>query len=248
MPEDEGMALHQAARERLVHGPALEVGSYCGKSAVYLGAAARAVGDGAVVFTVDHHRGSEENQSGWEHHDSTLVDDEFGLMDTLPVFRKTLARADLERHVVAVVGHSTTVSAYWRTPLSLLFIDGGHAEAPAQDDYTGWAPWLMSGGYLAIHDVFADPADGGQAPYHLYLRALEHGEFTRGRCHRLAAGAASLSGRTPETRSSDSHPHSSISSVKCGASEVPRMIPDPGVPWPKVSPSASTARMTAAAV
>lgn len=176
MPEDEGLLLHRYARERLPHGPALEVGTYCGKSAIYLGAAAREVG--GTVFTVDHHRGSEENQAGWEHHDASLVDDEFGLMDTLPVFRKTIARAGLEDQVVAVLGRSTTVSAHWRTPLSLLFIDGGHAEVHAQNDYSGWAPWVMRDGLLVIHDVFPDPADGGQPPYHVFLRALEGGAFT----------------------------------------------------------------------
>jgi predicted O-methyltransferase YrrM len=175
MPEDEGDLLHRVARERLPHGPALEVGTYCGKSAIYLGAAAREVG--GTVFTVDHHRGSEENQAGWEHHDASLVDEEFGLMDTSPVFRKTIARAGLEDQVVAILGRSTTVSALWRTPLSMLFIDGGHAEVHAQNDYSGWAPWLMAGGSLVIHDVFADPADGGQAPYHVFQRALESGAF-----------------------------------------------------------------------
>lgn len=176
MPDDEGLLLHRTARERLPHGPALEVGTYCGKSAIYLGAAAREVG--GTVFTVDHHRGSEENQAGWEHHDPSLVDPESGLMDTLPVFRRTLASAGLEDHVVAVVGRSTTVSAHWRTPLSLLFIDGGHAEVHAQNDYAGWAPWLMSDGLLVIHDVFPDPADGGRPPYDVYLRALASGSFT----------------------------------------------------------------------
>jgi predicted O-methyltransferase YrrM len=175
MPEDEGLLLHRVARERLPLGPALEVGTYCGKSAIYLGAAAREVG--GTVFTVDHHRGSEENQAGWEHHDPTLVDPESGLMDTLPVFRRTIERAGLEDQVVAVVGRSTTVSAWWRTPLSLLFIDGGHAEEHAQNDYTGWAPWVMPGGYLVIHDVFPNPADGGRPPYHVFLRALEGGDF-----------------------------------------------------------------------
>jgi MMP 1-O-methyltransferase len=176
MPEDEGMLLHRRALERLPHGPALEVGTYCGKSAIYLGAAARIAG--GTVFTVDHHRGSEENQAGWEHHDATLVDEEFGQMDTLPVFRRTLKRADLEDQVVAVVGRSTTVAAHWRTPLSLLFIDGGHAEVHAQNDYSGWAHWLVTGGLLVIHDVFQHPEDGGQAPYHVFLRALDSGAFT----------------------------------------------------------------------
>jgi len=175
MPEDEGLVLYRRALEQLPHGPALEIGTYCGKSAIYLGAAAREVG--GTVFTVDHHRGSEENQSGWEHHDDSVVDPEFGLMDTLPFFRKTVARAGLEDEVVAVVGKSLTVAGHWRTPLSLLFIDGGHGEEPAQADYSGWGPWVAHGGLLLIHDVFPDPADGGQPPYHVYLRAIESGAF-----------------------------------------------------------------------
>ena len=175
MPDDEGLALHRLARERLPHGPVLEVGTYCGKSAVYLGAAAREVG--GVVFTVDHHRGSEENQAGWEHHDTELVDAHTGRMDTLPFFRRTIEDAGLEDVVVALVGDSTTVAAYWRTPLSLLFIDGGHGEGPAHADYGGWAPWVVNGGLLAIHDVFPDPADGGRPPHDVYLRALASGSF-----------------------------------------------------------------------
>lgn len=183
MPEDEGELLHRAALERLPHGPALEVGTYCGKSGIYLGAAAREVtattGAAATVFTVDHHRGSEENQAGWEHHDSSLVDQELGRMDTLPVFRRTIARAGLEDHVIAIVGRSSAVAAHWRTPLSLLFIDGGHGEQPARDDFIGWPRWVDAGGYLAIHDVFPDPADGGRPPYELiYLPALASGQFT----------------------------------------------------------------------
>ncbi len=176
MPEDEGLLLHRVARERLPLGPALEVGTYCGKSAIYLGAAAREVG--GTVFTVDHHRGSEENQAGWEHHDPTVVDPELGLMDTLPTFRRTIARAGLEDHVVAVIGRSATVGAHWGTPLSLLFIDGGHGEAPARTDYEAWTPHVMPGGLLAIHDVFPDPADGGRPPYEqIYLPALASGRF-----------------------------------------------------------------------
>ncbi|GAA1541807.1 class I SAM-dependent methyltransferase [Nocardioides humi] len=185
MPEDEGDLLYRIALERLPHGPALEVGTYCGKSAIYLGAAARQVG--GTVFTVDHHRGSEENQAGWEHHDASVVDPELGLMDTLGQFRKNIARAGLEDQVVAVVGQSTTVAAHWRTPLSLLFIDGGHGEQPARDDFAGWAHWVDAGGLLAIHDVFPDPADGGRPPYELiYLPALASGAFTE------VAGTGSL--------------------------------------------------------
>jgi len=175
MPDDEGLALHRLARERLPHGPVLEVGTYCGKSAVYLGAAARAAG--GVVFTVDHHHGSEENQAGWEHHDPTLVDPRTGRMDTLPHFRATIEGAGLEDVVVAVVGDSPTVASHWRAPLSLLFIDGGHGDAPAHADYEGWARWVMPEGMLCIHDVFPDPADGGRPPYEIYQRALSSDAF-----------------------------------------------------------------------
>src|SRR4051794_14116529 len=166
MPDDEGLALHRLARARLPLGPVLEIGTYGGKSALFLGAAAREVG--GVVLTIDHHRGSEENQAGWEHHDPDLVDPATGRIDTLPLFRRTLEEAGLEDVVVAVVGESATVAAVWRTPLSLLFIDGGHGEAPAHADYEGWAQWVMSGGLLAIHDVFPDPSDGGRPPYDVY--------------------------------------------------------------------------------
>ena len=175
MPLDEGDLLHRLARLRLPQGPVLEVGSYCGKSTVYLGAAAREVG--GTVFTVDHHRGSEENQEGWEYHDPTLVDPEIGRLDTLGPFRRTIAGAGLEEQVVAVVGASTTVSAHWRSPLSLLFVDGGHTDEHAGNDYEGWGRWVAHGGLMVIHDVFPDPADGGQPPYRIYLRALRDGGF-----------------------------------------------------------------------
>ena len=173
MPDDEGALLHRVALDRLPHGPVLEVGAYCGKSAVYLGAAALAVG--GTVFSVDHFRGSEENQVGWEYHDPELADPVFGRLDTLPTFRHTIADAGLEEHVVAVVGRSTTVSAHWRTPLSLLFVDGGHTDEHAVNDYVGFGRWVDRGAVLAVHDVFPDPADGGQAPYRVYRRALESG-------------------------------------------------------------------------
>jgi predicted O-methyltransferase YrrM len=176
MPEDEGRFLHERAVEagrRDPGGVLLEVGTYCGKSAVWLGAAARATG--ATVVTVDHHHGSEENQAGWEHHDPTLVDPRTGRMDTLPELRRTIEDAGLEDVVVAVVGESTTVARLWRTPLALLFVDGGHGEESAHADYDGWSPWVAPGGLLLVHDVFPDPADGGRPPYEVYLRALDDG-------------------------------------------------------------------------
>jgi predicted O-methyltransferase YrrM len=179
MPEDEGDALFAAAlgvSPALPGAPWVEVGSYCGRSTIWLGDAARRAG--TVLFAVDHHRGSEENQSGWEHHDDGVVDRRVGKMDTLPFFRNAIHDAGLEDHVVAVVGRSPVVARHWSTPLAFLFIDGGHGVEPAGDDYRGWVPHVAIGGRLAIHDVFPDPADGGRPPYEqIYLPALASGRF-----------------------------------------------------------------------
>ena len=179
MPTDEGDSLWDAAAEAAVAvpgAPFFEIGSYCGKSSIWLGAAAREAG--VVLFALDHHRGSEENQAGWEHHDTEVVDRATGQMDTLPFFRRAIHDAGLEQSVVAVVGPSPVVARHWATPLGFLFVDGGHGEAPARDDYEGWAPHVTIGGTLAIHDVFPDPADGGRPPYEqIYLPALASGRF-----------------------------------------------------------------------
>ena len=173
MPDDEGLALHRAGRAGAERGPLLEIGGYCGKSAVYLGAAAADAG--TVLFSVDHHRGSEENQAGWEHHDPELVDAATGRMDTLPFFRRTIERAGLEDVVVAVVGDSPAIAAHWRTPLGLVFVDGGHALDVVLADYEAWSPHVAAGGVLVFHDVFEDPADGGQAPFRVWQRAVADG-------------------------------------------------------------------------
>ena len=179
MPADEGDALHEAALEaaRVLPGlPMLEVGSYCGRSTVWLGDAAQQ--SSTVLFAVDHHRGSEENQPGWEWHDAALVDPVVGKMETLPFFRQAIFAAGLEESVLAVVGQSPIVAKHWTTPLSFLFIDGGHGVEPARLDYELWTPHVAVGGTLAIHDVFPDPADGGRPPYEqIYLPAINSGRY-----------------------------------------------------------------------
>ena len=175
MPPDEGSALHDAALATPVEGPFLEVGSYCGKSALYIGPAAQE--RGTALFSVDHHRGSEENQPGWEWHEPDLVDPAVGRIDTLPQFRRAVHDAGLEGVVIGVVGDSPVVARHWTTPLAFLFIDGGHGREPAHADYAGWVPHVAPGGILAIHDVFPDPADGGRPPFEIYQRALASGAF-----------------------------------------------------------------------
>ncbi len=178
MPDEEGEALFAAARRAGAACPGatfVEIGAWCGKSTTYLGAAAEETA--AVLFSLDHHHGSEENQPGWEHHDPSLVDPHSARIDTLPHWRRSMVAARLESSVVGIVGDSPTVSSRWTIPLAFCFIDGGHGEEPAWADYRGWAPQVVEGGWLAIHDVFPDPADGGRPPYDIWRAALDSGEF-----------------------------------------------------------------------
>lgn len=175
LDKEEGTALYEHALAVARLGPALEIGSYCGKSTVYLGSACKKAGN--VLFAVDHHRGSEEHQLGEEYHDPALYDSQFGKMDSFREFRNTLARAHLEDCVVPLVAPSDLAARYWSTPLSFVFIDGGHSMAAALTDYRAWAPHVVRGGWLAIHDVFPNPADGGRPPFEIWKLAQASGLF-----------------------------------------------------------------------
>ena len=175
LAHEEGKALYDYCLAATTLGPCLEIGSYCGKSTVYLGLACRE--NGRSLFAVDHHRGSEEHQQGEEYHDPDLYDASVGMMDSFREFRRTIAEAGLEETVVPIVAPSGVASRDWKTPLAMVFIDGGHSLQAAVTDYESWAGHVVEGGILAIHDIFPDPTEGGQAPYTIYKRALASGSF-----------------------------------------------------------------------
>jgi predicted O-methyltransferase YrrM len=177
LDEDEGRCLYEIARKASRLGPCLEIGGYCGKSTIYIGAACK-TNDG-IVYSIDHHRGSEEQQPGQEYFDPGLFDPKTGRVDTFQEFRKTLEKADLEDTVVAMVCRSDVAARLWATRLAMVFIDGGHSAEAAITDYECWARHILPGGYLLIHDIFKDPAEGGQAPHHIYNLALSSGQFKR---------------------------------------------------------------------
>ncbi|MFI5307423.1 MAG: class I SAM-dependent methyltransferase [Polyangiales bacterium] len=175
LDEAEGLRLYELAKAQATLGPVLEIGSYCGKSSVYLGSGAK--DGGGTLICVDHHRGSEEHQPGEEYHDPTLFDADAQRMDSLHELRRTLRRAELEDTAVLLVARSQNAARIWSTPLGMVFIDGGHSQAQADADYEGWAHRVTPGGVLAIHDLFPNPNEGGQAPINIYRRALASGLF-----------------------------------------------------------------------
>ncbi|ROR98820.1 methyltransferase family protein [Sinobacterium caligoides] len=177
LADDEAEALYHLARDCAPLGPIFEIGSYCGRSTIYLGSAVKPL-DG-TVYALDHHRGSEEHQLGEEYHDNTLYDADIALMDTFKEFRKNMRAADLEETVVPIVASSRAAARHWSTPLGMLFIDGGHSLEAAMTDYQCWASHIKPGGILAIHDIFPNPDEGGQAPYTIYKLAEASGLFEK---------------------------------------------------------------------
>ncbi len=175
LAEDEAEALYNMALELSPKAPVLEIGSYCGKSTIYIGTACKETG--GVVYALDHHRGSEEHQLGEEYHDPDLYDASIDQMDTFKAFRKNMRAADLEETVIPIVATSRLASKGWNTPLSMVFIDGGHSMKAAMADYQSWAGHVIPGGVLAIHDLFPNPEEGGQAPITIYRLALASGLF-----------------------------------------------------------------------
>jgi len=177
LTDDEGLHLYRVALEAAHLGPCLEVGSYCGKSTVCIGTACRE--SGQVLFSIDHHGGSEEQQPGEEYFDPVLFDPTASRIDTFRFFQDTLSRAGLQDTVVPIVCRSELAARAWATPLSFVFIDGGHAHDTVLTDYRSWSPHVMPGGLLVFHDVFPDPSKGGQAPYQVCRQALGSGCFKK---------------------------------------------------------------------
>ena len=172
---NEGICLYNYALNSSKKGPILEIGSYCGKSTIYIATAAKKYS--GCVYSVDHHTGSEENQVGWEYHDIELFDEETGKINSFPEFMRNLRKADLLDTVIPIVSDSSLVSRYWKIPLSMVFIDGGHTMEAAFNDFNNWKDKIIKGGILAIHDVFPNPDDGGRPPYEIYRKALSEENF-----------------------------------------------------------------------
>ena len=173
MPRHEGLALTKWAENFSQCGPALEIGTFGAKSALYI-AAGSSIHD-ELVYTIDHHSGSEEHQLGEEYFDPEIYDKKLGRVNTVPLMQTNLQQFDESNWVVPIIANANSIAPSWRSELGLLFIDGSHTEISTLNDYDNWSSKLHSHGALVIHDIYEKPEDGGQAPYLIYQKALTEG-------------------------------------------------------------------------
>ena len=172
MPEHEGKALYKWARKFSEYGPLLEIGTYCGKSSMFLSEGAQA--NNQYVYTIDHHMGSEEHQVNEEYFDIEIFDELSKRINSFPLFLENINNFGI-KNIVPIVNESSLVAESWSSPLAMVFIDGGHSLETAMNDFVSWHEKIISGGALVIHDIFENSEDGGQAPYEVYMHALRNG-------------------------------------------------------------------------
>ena len=175
LSKEEGKKLQEIFKKVHTLGPVLEVGTYCGKSALCFAKIAKDFD--STVFTVDHHTGSEEHQLGEEYHDRDLYDNRLHKFNTLPELLSNLIGSGLGSYIIPIVNDSVSSSKNFKKDVSVLFIDGGHSLQAAINDYDSWKDKIAIGGYLLIHDVFPNPADGGRPPFEIYNLAKKSGKF-----------------------------------------------------------------------
>lgn len=173
MPSHEGQALTKWAKKFSQHGPALEIGTFGAKSALYIAAGIST--NNQLIYTIDHHLGSEEHQLGEEYFDSDIYDNHLGRVNTVPLMQANLQQFDESKWIIPIIADANVLAPNWKQELGLLFIDGSHTETSAENDYDNWSSKIHSMGALVIHDIYEKPEEGGQAPYLIYQKALNDG-------------------------------------------------------------------------
>ena len=170
---NEGIALYEEVKRVSKNNFCVEIGSYCGKSTCFIGQACKE--NKSKLITIDHHKGSEEQQLGELYFDAEVYDEKLGRVNTLPLLEKNLAKFDLEDVVKPLVMDSISASKIVENNADLIFIDASHTFESAESDYELWKNKIKKGGTLAIHDVYDSEDEGGQAPNKIFKESLNEG-------------------------------------------------------------------------
>ena len=121
-----------------------------------------------VVFTDEHHSGTEELHLKEEYFDPEVFDVQENRVNTFPLFLKNIQKYNLG-NIIPIISSSKAAAKSWDTSAGMIFIDGGHSLESAFNDYNCWSKYVKKNGALVIHDIYEDPSEGGQAPYELSL-------------------------------------------------------------------------------
>lgn len=167
---NEGIALYKEVKRVSKNNFCVEIGSYCGKSACFIGQACKE--NGSLLITIDHHEGSEEQQLGELYFDPEVYDEKLGRVNTLPLLKKNIAKFNLDNVVKPLVMDSISASRIVDNNADLIFIDGSHTFESAESDYELWKNKIRKGGILAIHDIYDSEEEGGQAPNKVFKQSL----------------------------------------------------------------------------
>tara|TARA_B100000941_G_C28457324_1_gene528720 strand:+ start:160 stop:765 length:606 start_codon:yes stop_codon:yes gene_type:complete len=167
---NEGIALYKQVKRVSKNNFCVEIGSYCGKSACFIGQACKE--NGSLLITIDHHEGSEEQQLGELYFDPEVYDEKLGRVNTLPLLKKNIAKFNLDNVVKPLVMDSISASKIVDNNADLIFIDGSHTFESAESDYELWKNKIRKGGILAIHDIYDSEEEGGQAPNKVFKQSL----------------------------------------------------------------------------
>ncbi len=143
-----GYALLLLARDGPGIGAIVEIGSFMGKSTCWL-AIGSLEGNREKVVAIDHFEGSEEHQADGTAQSEAIV----STGTSYPQFLENIKKVGVADHVVPFKGSSQEAAKDWEGPIRLLFIDGDHSYEGCKRDFWLWAPFVVPGGIIAIHDV-----------------------------------------------------------------------------------------------
>lgn len=145
MTHGQAQALYDAAAACPAGGRIVEIGSFRGRSTVVLASAAA---EGVEIVAIDPHAGNDRGPQEIDGFADAASEDH-------DVFNANLARAGVADRVQHVRAFSDAAHGEVGDPIDVLYIDGAHRFAPAQQDIVDWGARVRPGGTMLIHDSFS---------------------------------------------------------------------------------------------
>jgi MMP 1-O-methyltransferase len=140
LSDSEGETLYNLAKNCKGNGVIVEIGSWKGKSTIWLGSGSKA-GNKVKVYAIDPHTGSSEHQKESEK------------VWTFEEFKKNITNAKVDDIISPIVKTSEEAAKNFNEPIELIFIDGAHEYESVKLDYDLWFPKVLNDGIMAFDDT-----------------------------------------------------------------------------------------------